>query len=207
MGPNALKANGTSAADLYVYEGGWWDSFDVYISSNGVSYTKLTAATTSKASAGTGSWLGFNIDNQVDTLLSYPYVKVVDTSGSTSTVPGTDGADLDGVMITSAANPVGNLVMYDTDTLGGTTYNLYQDAETGGIGVKMVAPSGAVSYVPFSRDSTLVPVALSVQSDVNGDSVNDLDVLATRKSDGVQLNIYREQTGALVKTIDNSAIK
>jgi len=46
-----------------------------------------------------------------------------------------------------------------------------------------------------------------VQSDVNGDSVNDIDVLVTRKSDNAQLNIYRDFNGALIKTIDNSAVK
>ncbi|MBV8875236.1 MAG: hypothetical protein JO014_21265 [Metakosakonia sp.] len=45
-----------------------------------------------KSAFSTGSWLGFNIDSQVDPLLSYPYVKIVDTSNSSSTVTGTDGS-------------------------------------------------------------------------------------------------------------------
>lgn len=207
VGPNALKADGTSAVDLYVFESGWYDSFDVYLSANGVDFTKLAVTTSAKASAGTGSWLGFNIDGQVDPVLSYPYVKVVDTSNKTSSIPGTDGADIDGVMITSAAVPVGNYVMYDTDMYNGATYNLYRDADTGAVGVKVISSTGAVSYVPFSTDDTLTPVALSVQADVDGDAANDLDVLATRNSDGAQLNIYRDLSGTLIKTIDNSVHK
>ena len=207
VGPNALKANGTSAIDMYVYEAGWWDSFDVYISANGVSYTKLVPTTTSIASGGSGSWVGFNIDGQVDTVLASPYVKVVDTSNNTSTIPGTDGADIDGIMITSAAAPVGNNVIYDTDMHDGKTYNLYQDKDTGVVGVKVITGAGAVSYLPFSNDNSLAPIAVSVQSDVNGDSINDIDILVTRKSDHAQLNIYRDFSGALIKTVDNSAIK
>ena len=207
LGPNALKASGTSAIDMYVYEAGWWDAFDVYISANGVTYTKLTPTTLSKASGGTGSWVGFNIDGQVDSVLSYPYVKIVDTGGNTSTIPGTDGTDIDGIMITSAAAPVGNYVMHDTDMSNGSTYNLYQDADNGAVGVKVITREGAVSYVPFSADNSLTPLALSVQSDVNGDSQNDIEVLVNRKSDNAQLNIYRSQNGTFIRSIDNSAVK
>ncbi|MCJ7957319.1 MAG: hypothetical protein MUW57_12400 [Pseudomonas sp.] len=207
VGPNALKADGTSAVDMYVYEAGWWDSFDVYLSSNGVSYTKLTPTTTSRASGGSGSWVGFNIDGQVDALLAYPYVKVVDTSNSSSAIPGTDGADVDSIMITSAAAPVGNNVMYDTDMFDGKTYNLYEDVDSGAVGVKVISAGGAVSYIPFSTDNTLTPVAISVQGDVNGDSVNDINVLVTRKADNAQLNIYRDLNGAFLKIVDNSTIK
>lgn len=207
VGPEPLVANGTSAADLYVFEAGWYDSFEVHISADGVNYTKLTATSSAKASGGSGSWLGFNIDSQVDTVLAYPYVKIIDTSNSTSTVAGTDGADIDGVMITSAANPIGNYVMHDTDMHNGITYNLYRDADTGVVGVKVINSNGVASYIPFSTDDTLTPIALSVQSDVNGDAVNDLDVLVTRNADNVQLNIYRDLSGALIKTIDNSLIK
>ena len=207
VGPNALKADGTSAVDIYVYEAGWWDSFDVYVSANGVSYTRLTPTIVSQASGGSGSWAGFNIDGQVDKVLAYPYVKVVDTSNSTSVIPGTDGADVDALMITSAAEPVGNNVLYDTDTLNGDTYNLYADADSGVVGVKVITSNGAVTYIPFSAGNTLTPIAVSVQSDVNGDSVNDINVLATRKSDNAQLNIYRDLNGAFIKTVDNSAIK
>ncbi|WP_308907642.1 hypothetical protein [Pseudomonas canadensis] len=207
VGPNPLKADGTPAIDIYVYEAGWWDSFDVYISANSVSYTKLVPTTTAKASGGSGSWVGFNIDGQVDTALSYPYVKVVDTSSNPSTIPGTDGADIDGIMITHAAAPTGDYVMYDTDMYQGKTYNLYQDKDSGAVGVKVITATGAVSYVPFSSDGSLLPIAVSVQSDVNGDSINDIDVLVTRKSDNAQLNIYRDFSGALLKVVDNSAIK
>ncbi len=207
IGPNALKADGSSMIDLYVYEAGWWDSFDVYLSANGTTFTKLTPTTNARAARNTGSWVGFNIDGQVDSLLSYPYVKIVDTSNSTSTVPGTDGADIDGIMITSAASPVGNYVMHDTDMLGGNTYNLYQDGDTGAVGVKVITTQGAVAYIPFSDDDTLEPIALSVQSDVNNDGTNDLNVLVSRKADNAQLNIYRSLDGTLIRTIDNSAVK
>lgn len=207
FGPNALKADGTSAADLYVYEGGWWDSFDVYISTDNVTYKKLTATTSAKASGGTGSWLGFNIDSQVDPLLSYPYVKIVDTSNSSSAVTGTDGADIDGVMMTSAVSPVGNYVMYDTDAADGSVYNLYQDADTGAVGVKVIAENKTVSYIPFSSDDTLEPIALSVQSDLNGDAMKDINVLVKRKADNAQLNITRARDGSLIGIVDNSVTK
>ena len=97
--------------------------------------------------------------------------------------------------------------MYDTDMYQGKTYNLYQDKDSGAVGVKVITATGAVSYVPFSSDGSLLPIAVSVQSDVNGDSINDIDVLVTRKSDNAQLNIYRDFSGALIKTVDNSAIK
>lgn len=207
IGPNALKADGTSAADLYVYEGGWWDSFDVYISADNVTFKKLTATTSAKGAGSAGSWLGFNIDSQVDTQLAYPYVKIVDTSNSTSTVAGTDGADIDGVMITSAVTPVGNYVMHDTDAIGGYVFNLYQDADTGVVGVKMIAPNKAITYIPFSSDDTMDPIALSVQSDLNGDAVSDIEVLVNRKADNAQLNISRTREGALIGVMDNSVLK
>lgn len=207
IGPNALKADGTTAVDLYVYEGGWWDSFDVYVSSNNVDFTKLTVTTSNKSSGGTGSWLGFNLDSQVDRLLSYPYVKIVDTSNSTSTVTGTDGADIDGLVITSAAPSIGNYMIYDTDSLNGSIYNLYKDRDKGAVGVKIIGANGAVSYIPFSDDGTLEPIALSVQTDLNGDSANDVEVLVTRKSDNTQLNLIRDMGGSLLKVIDNGVIK
>ncbi|KHT43332.1 hypothetical protein [Pectobacterium brasiliense] len=204
VGENALAADGTSAVELYVFEAAWWDSFDVYISPDNVTFTKLAITTQAKASAGGGSWLGFNLDGQVDASLSYPYVKIVDTSNSTSSIIGTDGADIDGVVITHTDLPVNNPIFYDTDTLNGNIFNLYKDASTGATGVKITRTNNTASYINYDQTDSLVPVALSVQSDFNGDSENDLEILVTRKSDNIQLNIVRSQSGELIKTITHS---
>lgn len=207
VGPNALKADGTSANDLYVFESSWWESFDVYVSTDNVNFTKLTPTTQSITTTGKGSWLGFNLDGQVDPYQAYPFIKVVDTSNSTSTVAGTDGADIDAVVIMSAVTPAGNNVFYDTDSDGGSVYNLYQDADTGAVGVKVIRADKSVYYIPFSTDNSLDPVALSVQTDFNSDSVNDVEVLVKRKADNAQLNIVRSTIGTLIETIDNSVVK
>ena len=207
VGPNALKADGTTANDLYIFESSWWESFDVYVSTDNVTFTKLTPTTQSIATSGKGSWLGFDIDGQVDPYQAYPFIKIVDTSNSTSTVPGTDGADIDAVVIMSAVTPAGNNIYYDTDATNGSIFNLYKDADTGAVGVKVIRADNSVYYIPYSADDSLEPVALSVQTDFNSDSENDVEVLVTRKADNAQLNIVRATTGALIRTVDNSVVK
>lgn len=208
--PLAIKKNGTQEADFYVYEEGPFESFDAYVSTDGENWIKATSSfrDINPASPTTptnrGSVIGYDVDVIGSEVAVYSYVKIVDTSMSTYSNP---GADIDAVVITSAEKMEGEKIFYDTDARNNKVFNLYKDSLTGVIGVKVISKDNSVRYIPFSTDNTLDPVALSVQGDFNCDDEKDIEVLATRKSDNVQLNIIKQQDGTLINTIDNSIVK
>lgn len=51
-----------------------------------------------------------------------------------------------------------------------------------------------------------VAVALSSQGDCHCDDEKDINVLVTRKSDGVPLNIIKQQDGTAIRIIDNATV-
>ncbi|MFJ5448845.1 cell envelope biogenesis protein OmpA [Pectobacterium carotovorum] len=200
-----LKSDGTHYNELYVFESRTYEKFDVYVSSDLDSWTKLKISTS--ATSNKGSWVGFNLDGQVEDGQLYPYVKVVDTGKMGSTIPGTFGADIDALVSTAISPSDASYKYYDTDSLNGKVFNLYQNTTTGAIGIKLIRNDSAVSYIPFSFDNSLEPVAISVQSDFNGDGEIDMNVLATNTAENVQVNIIKQQDGTAIKTINNSVIK
>lgn len=208
--PMAIKKGGNSDADFFVYEEAVYDSFEAYVSTDGTNWQKAPVAfqdinPTPQGSATTrGSVLGFDVDSLTSASGTFPYVKIVDTSKSTG--GNAPGADIDAVVVTSA-QAAGNDVLVDTDSRNGVVYDLYQNDVTGAIGVKIINKNNAVKYVPFSTDNSLQAIALSLQGDFNCDDQKDINVLATRKSDSVQLNIIKQQDGVDIKTIDNSVVK
>ncbi|MBN3080053.1 cell envelope biogenesis protein OmpA [Pectobacterium polaris] len=200
-----LKSDGTSYNELYVFENRTYEKFDVYVSSDLDKWTKLKISTS--ATSNKGSWVGFNLDGQVENGQMYPYVKVVDTGKMGSTIPGTFGADIDALVSTAISPSDASYKYYDTDSLNGKVFNLYQNTTNGAIGIKLIRNDSTVSYIPFSFDNSLEPVAISVQSDFNGDGEMDMNVLATNTVDNVQVNIIKQQDGTAIKTIDNSVTK
>lgn len=201
-----LQADGTSAKELYVFESRTYETFDVYISDDQTTWKKL-AISGSAIQDGPGSWVGFNLDGQVTAGQSYRYVRIVDTGNQGSTLTGTYGADIDAVISTATSPSQASYKYIDTDSRNGKVYDLYQNIGTGAIGVKIIDKDNKVTYVPFSTDGSLDAVALSLQGDFNCDDQKDINVLATRKSDSVQLNIIKQQDGTAIRTIDNSTVK
>lgn len=203
---SAIQADGTSASELYVFESRSYETFDVYISNDRTNWTKL-AISSSAIQDGAGSWVSFNLDGQVSPGQAYRYVRIVDTGKVGSMVAGTYGADIDAVVSTAALPAEANYKYFDTDSRNGKVYDLYQNTATGAIGVKIIDKQNHVTYIPFSTDSSLDAVALSLQGDFNCDDEKDINVLATRKSDSVQLNIIKQQDGTAIRTIDNATVK
>lgn len=201
-----LKPDGTSYNELYVFETRTYEKFDVYISSDLDNWIKLKVSTMA-TSNNQGTWVGFNLDGQINSGQLYPYVKIVDTDKMTSTLKGTYGADIDAVVSTAISPSDASYKYYDTDSLNGNIFNLYQNTTTGAIGVKLIRNDNTVSYIPFSSEGSLTPVAISVQSDFNGDGEIDMNVLATNNAENVQVNIIKQQDGTAIKTIDNSVTK
>lgn len=202
----ALQVDGTSSNELYVFESRSYETFDVYISNDQTAWTKL-AASSSAIQDGAGSWVGFNLDGQVPTGQSYRYVRIVDTGKLGSALAGTYGSDIDAVISTAALPSQANYKYIDTDSRNGKVYDLYQNTGTGAIGVKIIDKDNKVTYVPFSTDGSLDAVAISLQGDFNCDDEKDINVLAMRKSDSVQLNIIKQQDGTAIRTIVNSVVK
>ncbi|WP_233970978.1 cell envelope biogenesis protein OmpA [Pectobacterium versatile] len=208
--PYAIKKSGTADADLYVYEAGTYESWDAYVSNDGSEWIKATPVfqAINPASAQTttnrGSVIGYDVDVIDSESDSFTYLKIIDTS--LSKYADSPGADLDAIVLTSA-KALGMEVFIDTDSRNGKVYNLYQNDITGAVGVKTISKDNTVSYVPFSTDDSLKAIALSLQGDFNCDDEKDINVLATRKSDGIQLNIIKQQNGTTIKTIDNSVTK
>ncbi|WP_034946146.1 hypothetical protein [Erwinia oleae] len=201
-----LRADSTSANELYVFESRSYETFDVYVSVDQTTWTKL-AITSSAIQNGAGSWVGFNLDGQVTQGVLYPYVRIVDTGKQGSTVAGTYGADIDAVVATAASPSQASYKFIDTDSRNGKVYDLYQNTATGAIGVKIIDKNDQVSYIPFTSDGSMDALAISLQGDFNCDDQKDINVLATRKADNVQLNIIKQQDGTAIKTIDNSVTR
>lgn len=208
--PMAIKKSGTADADFYVYEEAVYDSFEAYVSNDGTTWQKAPVVfqdinPTPQGSATTrGSVLGFDVDSLNSSEGTFTYVKIVDTSKSTG--GNAPGADIDAVVVTNS-QALGKDVLVDTDSRNGVVYDLYQNDTTGAIGVKIIDKNNKVTYVPFSTDGSLDAIALSLQGDFNCDDEKDINVLATRKSDSVQLNIIKQQDGTAIRTIDNSTVK
>ncbi|MCU5772841.1 cell envelope biogenesis protein OmpA [Erwiniaceae bacterium BAC15a-03b] len=208
--PLAIKKNGTNAADFFIYEEAVYDSFDAYVSNDGVNWLKAPVAfqdinpTPSGSATTRGSVIGFDVDSLASITGSFALVKIVDTSRTTG--GNAPGADIDAVVVTSAEN-LGSDVLVDTDSRNGVVYDLYQNSVTGAIGVKIIDKNNVVKFVTFSTDASLQAIALSLQGDFNCDDQKDINVLAARKSDNVQLNIIKQQDGTALKTIDNSVTK
>lgn len=208
--PLAIIKNGTNAADFFVYEEAVYESFDAYVSNDGLTWIKAPVAfqdinpTPSGQATTRGSVIGFDVDSLASTTGSFAFVKVVDTSRTTG--GNAPGADIDSVVVTSAEN-LGFDVLVDTDSRNGVVYDLYQNSSTGSVGVKIIDKNNTVNYVPFSSDASLQAIALSVQGDFNCDDQKDINVLATRKSDSVEVNIIKQQDGVAIKTIDNGVTK
>ncbi|AIU88086.1 cell envelope biogenesis protein OmpA [Pectobacterium odoriferum] len=208
--PLAIKKGGTVDADFYVYEVGIYESWDAYVSVDGNEWIKATPVfkdinpAPSNVATNRGSVIGYDVDVIESTSDSFAYLKIVDTS--LSTYADSPGADIDAVVVTSA-KVLGSEVFVDTDSRNGTIYNLYQNDVTGAVGVKIINKDNVVSYVPFSTDDSLKAVALSLQGDFNCDDEKDINVLATKTADNVQVNIIKQQNGTAIKTIDNSITK
>ncbi|YCH28980.1 cell envelope biogenesis protein OmpA [Erwinia sp. D4-22] len=207
--PLAIKKSGTPEADFYVYEEGPFESFDAYVSTDGEQWIKATPSfkdinpASPTTATNRGSVIGYDVDVIDSDVSAFSYVKIVDTSMSTYSNP---GADIDAVVLTSA-QAAGADVLVDTDSRNGIVYDLYQNSSTSAIGVKIIDKDNKVTYIPFSTDGSLDAVALSLQGDFNCDDEKDINVLATRKSDSVQLNIIKQQDGTAIRTIDNSTVK
>ncbi|WP_435953073.1 cell envelope biogenesis protein OmpA [Dryocola sp. BD626] len=200
MEPMVLTGDGTSAADFYIYEAVVYNSWDTFVSADNKSWTKVDSISTQANSKGTVK--GYDIDTVGD--LSYRYVKIVDTSnesGSTSA-----GADIDSLLV-AHAEYTSSLKIIDTDTRNGLVFNLEEDTNNGGVDVKIISKQNDISHIQYSIDDSLIPLALSVQGNFDCDDEKDINVLATRKSDGVQLNIIKDIYGKDIKTIDNSLLK
>lgn len=210
FGLNAIKKSGTSDADFYIYEVGTYESWNTFVSNDGVTWTKATPSFTeinpasSNTTTSRGSIIGYDIDVISSEEESFRYVKIVDTS--LSSYSGSAGADIDAIVLTSV-KVLGTEVFVDTDSRNGKVYNLYQNDVTGAVGVKIINKDSTVSYVPFSTDDSLKAVALSLQGDFNCDDEKDINVLATQTADNVQVNIIKQQDGTAIKTIDNSVTK
>ncbi|MEI7261317.1 cell envelope biogenesis protein OmpA [Pectobacterium carotovorum] len=208
--PLAIKKGGTVDADFYVYEVGTYESWDAYVSVDGNEWIKATPVfkdinpAPGNVATNRGSVIGYDVDAIESTSDSFAYLKIVDTS--LSTYADSPGADIDAVVVTSA-KALGSEVFIDTDSRNGTIYNLYQNDVTGAVGVKIINKDNTVSYVPFSTDDSLKAVALSLQGDFNCDDEKDINVLATKTADNVQVNIIKQQNGTAIKTIDNSVTK
>lgn len=208
--PLVIKKSGTSDADFYVYEEAGYESWDVYVSNDGVNWIKAPVAFQDinpaplQTTTNRGSVVGYDVDSLASSNGTFAYVKLVDTSNTTFS--GTPGSDIDAVVITSS-QAAGTDVLVDTDSRNGKVYDLYQNSSTGAVGVKIIDKDNKVTYIPFSTDSSLEAVALSLQGDFNCDDEKDINVLATRKSDSVQLNIIKQQDGTAIRIIDNSAVK
>lgn len=208
--PLGIKKSGTADADFYVYEVGTYESWDAYVSNDGKTWVKATPVfkeinpASDKVTTNRGSVIGYDVDVIDSAEDSFIYVKIVDTSLSTYT--NSPGADIDAIVVASA-KVLGSEVFVDTDALNGKVYNLYQNDTTGAVGVKIINKDNAVSYVSFSTDDSLKPIALSLQGDFNCDDEKDINVLATQTADNVQVNIIKQQDGTAIKTIDNSVTK
>jgi hypothetical protein len=198
--PMSVKGDNTAAADMYVYEHGLYESWDVYVSTDTQTWLKVESVSTATNSVGTVR--GYDIDS-ISSDTTYPYIKLIDTSNSAGTT--TSGADIDGIVIAHAKyNADGSIV--DTDSRNGVIYNLLKDSEKGSVSVKIIDKQDVVSYVPFTTDDSLDPVALSVQGNFDCDDEKDINVLATRKDTGIQVNIIKDQAGNDIRTIDNSIV-
>lgn len=200
FGANAIQKNGTSEGELYIYEVGTYESWDAYVSSDGKTWHKATPTFEKFPSVPTkgGSVIGYDLDLIDSAEDTFSFVKIVDTS--TFVQPTTAGPDLDGIVITSAKN-LGHKVNVDTDSLDGTVYDLHQNNITGAVGVDIIKEDGNVSTVSFSLDNSLKAIALSLQGNFNCDYEKDINVLATRTEDNVQVNIIKQQDGTDIKTI------
>lgn len=198
-GDYQFHADGTDEADFYIYEHLQVESWDTYVSTD--SNTWLKVEPTFNVKNGVGSVNGYDLDALGSMGSQYQYVKVVDTSNSSGTT--SSGSDIDGVVFVSAKYSGASQVV-DTDSRNGIVYNLEKHEVTGVIDVKIIDKLGTVEYVPFSSDDSLEPISLSVQGNYDCDDEKDINVLVTRKSDGVQLNIIKNQRGDEIRTIDNS---
>ncbi|QKN80775.1 cell envelope biogenesis protein OmpA [Scandinavium goeteborgense] len=191
--------DGTDAADFYVYEHKLLESWDTYVSKDNLTWEKIEPVSTQSNSIGNVD--GYDLDSLGSDSDGYNYIKLVDTSFSSTTA--TSGADIDGVVLATAKYSGGGELV-DTDSRNGTIYNLEKSKKTGAVDVKKISKDGSVDYIPFSTDDSLEPIALSVQGNFDCDDAKDINVLATRKSDDVPVNIIKDQKGNDIATIDNS---
>nr|WP_159465411.1 cell envelope biogenesis protein OmpA [Scandinavium goeteborgense] len=203
--PFEIKPSGTSESDFYVYEVNTYEPWDAYVSNDMINWVKATPSfsdTTDESggSKGRGSVVGYDID-AISPTTNYKYVKIVDTSNSTFT--NTAGSDIDAVLTTSGQYTGGGTIV-DTDSRNGMVFNLEKDKATGAVDVKKISKDGSVEHIMFSEDDSLDPIALSVQGNFDCDDAKDINVLATRKSDDVPVNIIKDQQGNDIATIDNS---
>lgn len=205
--PFVIKPSGNNAADFYVYEIETYEKWDVFVSNDLKDWLPVKevfkdVTPTSSGAKGRGSVVGYDVDgiNATDT---YKYVKIVDTSNSG--YPNTPGSDIDAVVVTSALYS-GNGIIVDTDSRNGLVYNLMSEQDTGAVGVKIIDKQDGVRYIPFSSDSSLEPIALSVQGNFDCDDEKDINVLAIKSDTKVPLNIIKDQAGKDIRTIDNSVV-
>ncbi|MEG1421297.1 MAG: cell envelope biogenesis protein OmpA [Citrobacter sp.] len=199
--PSILTGDTTAAADFYVYEGAEYESWDTYVSKDNLTWVKLDSVWNDSNSQGTVK--GYDVDS-ITSGGEFTYIKIIDTSNSAGST--SSGTDVDGIALASVKySGTGQIV--DTDSRNGVVYDLFKDGASGAVAVKKISKDGSVEYIPFSTDDSLEPIALSVQGDFDCDDAKDINVLATRKSDGVQLNIIKDQMGSDIATIDNSVTK
>ncbi|ECE0486502.1 cell envelope biogenesis protein OmpA [Salmonella enterica subsp. enterica] len=199
--PMIITGDKTETADFYVYEATNPESWDTYVSTDNETWVKLASVWSAQNSRGTVK--GYDVDSILSGG-SFPYVKLVDTSNSS----GNDsaGADINAIVIANAQY-TGKGTIVDTDSRNGMVFNLEKDESTGAVNVKRINKDGSVQYINYSTDDSLEPVALSVQGNFDCDDEKDINVLLTRKNDGVPLNIIKDLQGNDIKTIDNSVTK
>ncbi|MEG1090823.1 MAG: hypothetical protein RSE38_05805 [Acinetobacter sp.] len=197
--PYEISGDGTDASDFSVIEQGEVEKFSTFVSTDETNWVQLYPVYSKTNSA--GSTYGFDVDAISGETNHYKYVKLVDTSNTPG--PNYAGADIVGAVITSGSY-VGGGDIVDTDSRNGIVYNLERDKTSGAVDVKRIKKDGSVEHIMFSNDDSLEPIALSVQGNFDCDDEKDINVLAKRKSDGVPLNIIKDQQGNDIKTIDNS---
>lgn len=200
LAPLSLLGDKTSAADFYIYEHKLYNSWDAYVSNDNEVWTKIEPGFSQ--SSNSGMVKGYDIDEAG--AVSYSYIKVIDTSNESGSKSA--GADIDAIVIAYGADSA-LLKIVDTDALNGAIFNLEQNESNSNVDVKIIDKQGVVKYIKYSSDDSLIPVALSVQSDFNCDDEKDINVLAIRKNDNVEVNIIKDMSGNDIKFIDNSLIK
>lgn len=193
--PYVMKADGTSESEVYVYEAGWYETWDTYASNDLVNWVKLTPSFKGIHEKA-GSVIGYDLDEHLNAGESYKYIKIVDISG---------GVDLDAVVVTHGRSE-NNFKYIDSASCGRTVYDLIQDPGSQFISVKVIDEENKVSYVPFVSKSGFEPLAVSVNQGKDCVQETEINVMALDTKDGTVFNILKDATGKDVKQIDNSTV-
>lgn len=201
VAPFVISSDASVGGDFYIIEQGLLEEWDTFVSNDKINWQRVEYVY-SKTN-GSGTTRGYNVDGLENSEGGFAFVKVVDTSYSAG--PSYAGADIVGMVVTSGKYNSGETIV-DTDSDNGVVYNLIK-RDGFGVTVKIIKSDLSVEYVDFSTDDSLEPVALSAQGNFHLSDTKDINVLAIRQSDGVPLNIIKDQQGNEILTIDNSVTK